>query len=421
MGPRRFGVSTQDREFDIVIWGATGFTGKLTAEYLLGAYGTGAFRWALGGRSRAKLESVRDAIALETGADASGLPIVLGDANDVVSMAALARRTRVVCSAVGPYALYGSKLVAACASAGTHYCDLTGEVFWMRRMIDAHQESAARSGARIVHTCGFDCIPADLGTFFVQREMKERHGVPAKHVKLRVVGFSGGGSGGTMASGLNMIEEASRNPEVRRVNDDPYGLNPQGMREGPDGPDTLAPEFDDDFDQWTGPFIMAAVDTRVVRRTNALLGYPYGRDFLYDEAMLMGRTLGGLAKAAGLATALGVGMGAMKLGPVRRLAARRMPAPGEGPSKEKREAGYWDLRLLAEHPDDRAKNVRARLTGDRDPGYGSTSKMLGESAVCLALDPLDCPGGFWTPASAMGEPLLARLQKSAGVTAEIEE
>ena len=413
-------MSTREREFDIVIWGATGFTGKLTAEYLLGTYGTDAFRWALGGRSRAKLESVREAIAKETGADASALPIVLGDAHDAVSMAALARRAKVVCSAVGPYALYGSELVAACASAGTHYCDLTGEVFWMRRMIDAHQEEAASSGARIVHTCGFDCLPSDLGTYFVQREMKERHGVAAKHVKLRVVGFQGGGSGGTMASGLNMIEEASRNPEVRRVNEDPYGLNPKGQRQGLDGPDTLAPEFDDDFDQWTGPFIMAAVDTRVVRRTNALLGYAYGADFCYDEAMLMGKGLGSLAKAAGLAIALGAGMAAMTLRPVRRLAARRMPAPGEGPSKEAREAGYWDVRLVAEHPDDRGKNLRARLTGDRDPGYGSTSKMLGESAVCLALDPLACPGGFWTPASAMGEPLLARLQKSAGVTVEIE-
>jgi short subunit dehydrogenase-like uncharacterized protein len=223
-----------------------------------------------------------------------------------------------------------------------------------------------------------------------------------------------------VASGLNMIEEARRNPEVKRVNDDPYGLNPLGQREGPDGADTLAPEFDEDFDQWTGPFVMAGVDTRVVRRTNALLGYAYGTDFRYDEAMLMGKGLGGLAKAAGLATALGAGMGAMNIAAVRRMAARRMPAPGEGPSKEARESGYWDVRLIGEHPDDPAKNLRARLTGDRDPGYGSTSKMLGESAVCLALDPLECPGGFWTPASAMGDPLLARLQKSAGVTVEIE-
>jgi short subunit dehydrogenase-like uncharacterized protein len=336
-------------------------------------------------------------------------------------MASLASRTRVVCTTVGPYALYGSELVAACAQAGTHYCDLTGEVFWMRRMIDAHQDQAAASGARIVYTCGFDCIPADLGVFFVQREMNTRHGVASPRVKMRVAGFSGGGSGGTAASGVNMIEEASKDPAVTRLNADPYALNPKDQMSGPDGPDRSAPIYDDDFEQWTGPFIMANIDTRVVRRSNALLGYAYGKDFQYDEAMLMGTGPVGFAKAAGLAAALRVGMAAMTLGPVRRLAASRMPAPGEGPSAEVRESGYWDVRLLAEHPDDPSKNLRARLTGDRDPGYGSTSKMLAESAVCLALDSLSSSPGFLTPAAAMGDALLARLQRSAGVTATIED
>jgi short subunit dehydrogenase-like uncharacterized protein len=408
-------VTTQEREFDIVVWGATGFTGKLTAEYLLETYGTESFRWALGGRSESKLEQVRRDLGN------SSLPLLVGDAQDPDFMASLASRTRVVCTTVGPYALYGSELVAACAQAGTHYCDLTGEVFWMRRMIDAHQDQAAASGARIVYTCGFDCIPADLGVFFVQREMNARHGVASPRVKMRVAGFSGGGSGGTAASGVNMIEEASKDPAVTRLNADPYALNPKDQMSGPDGPDRSAPIYDDDFEQWTGPFIMANIDTRVVRRSNALLGYAYGKDFQYDEAMLMGTGPVGFAKAAGLAAALRVGMAAMTLGPVRRLAASRMPAPGEGPSAEVRESGYWDVRLLAEHPDDPSKNLRARLTGDRDPGYGSTSKMLAESAVCLALDSLSSSPGFLTPAAAMGDPLLARLQRSAGVTATIED
>ena len=411
--------SAREREFEIVVWGATGFAGRLTAQYLLERYGT-SLRWALGGRNQAKLENVRDAITAETGVYASGLPLVVGDAADATFMRAVAERTRVACTTVGPYALYGSELVAACAAAGTHYCDLTGEVFWMGRMIDAHQDEARASGARIVHTCGFDCIPADLGVFFVQREMQARHGVPGTRVKLRVAGFRGGASGGTAATGINLLEEQSRNPEVRRRNEDPYALNPNDRRSGPDGPDSFRPTWDADFEQWTGPFIMANVDTRVVRRSNALLDNAYGANFRYDEAMLMGGGLVGFAKATGLATALRVGMAAMAIGPLRRAVASRMPAPGDGPSKQAREAGYWDVRLLAEHPRDPGNNLRARLTGDRDPGYGSTAKMLAESAVCLARDPLASQGGIHTPASAMGDTLLDRLRQNAGVTAEIE-
>ena len=414
-------MAAAESEFDIVVWGATGFTGRLTAEYLLERYGTGSFRWALGGRNQKKLEEVREAISHGSGAETADLPLVLGDAEDADSMASLVERTRVVCSAVGPYALYGSELVAACARTGTHYCDLTGEVFWMRRMIDAHQDEAAASGARIVHTCGFDCIPSDLGVFFLQREMKARHGVVSKHVKMRVKGFSGAGSGGTAATVVNMLEEASRNPEVKRVQDDPYALNPKGQRSGADGPDRFAPAYDADFEQWTAPFLMAGVDTRVVRRSNALLSYAYGADFRYDEAMLMGASVAGFLKASGLSAAIGGGMGAMTLAPLRRLIASRLPSPGEGPSKEQRESGYWDVRLLAKHPNDPSKNLPARLTGDRDPGYGSTAKMLGESAVCLALDPPSSDPGFLTPAAAMGEHLLARLQRSAGVTVSIEK
>ena len=411
----------EEREFDVVVWGATGFTGRLVAEYLLETYGDGAeLRWAIGGRNREKLEALREEIGRETGRSAAGLPLVVGDGDDEAFVAELARRTRVVCTTVGPYAKYGSKLVAACARGGTHYCDLTGEVQWMRRMIDAHQKEAEASGARIVHTCGFDSIPSDLGVFFLQREMRRRHGVPCARIKCRVKGFSGAFSGGTIASLLNVLDEAGRDREVRRLMADPYGLNPEGQRSGPDGPDRTTPAYDDDFSAWTAPFIMAGINHKVVRRSNALLGHAYGAEFRYDEAMLMGDGPVGWLKAAGLTGGLAAAMGAGAIGPLRSLLGRVLPAPGEGPSKEQREAGYFDLRLYGEHPEDRGKSLRAKVTGDRDPGYGSTAKMLGESAVCLAKDEITVGGGFWTPASVMGEPLLERLQAKAGLTFSIE-
>lgn len=410
-------MEVSDREYDVVLWGATGFTGSLVAEYLMGRYGVGnGLRWAIGGRSQEKLAAVRDGL----GATASALPIVLGDAGEADAMQALAETTRVVCSTVGPYAKYGSPLVEACVKGGTHYCDLTGEIHWMQRMIDTHQDAARSSGARIVHTCGFDCIPSDLGTWFIQREMRTRHGVASPHVKLRVKGFSGGASGGTIASMLNMMEEAKHDPAVTRAMNEPYSINPQGERSGPDGPERFAPQQDGDFGEWTAPFVMAGVDTKIVRRTNALLDYAYGRDFRYDEAVLMGAGAVGAAKAAAMTAGLGSGMALATVGPIRSLLASRLPSPGEGPSKEAREAGYFDLRLHAAHPTDRSLDLRAKVTGDRDPGYGSTSKMLGEAAVCLAKDDLANAGGFWTPAAAMGEPLLERLTKHAGLTFEIE-
>ena len=393
------------REFDVVLWGATGFTGQLVAEYLLRTYGAeGDLRWALGGRNQAKLERVRKEIGEEVGSDSGALPLVVGDAGDAAFTRELAGRSTVVCTTVGPYARYGSELVAACAESGTHYCDLTGEVHWMRKMIDAHQERAEQSGARIVFTCGFDCIPSDLGVFFIQSEMQRLYGVASPRVKLGVKAFKGAASGGTIASMINMLEEATSDREVARVMANPYSLNPRGDTGGPDTRDRMAPAFDDDFDQWTAPFVMAAVNTRVVRRSNALLGHAYGERFRYDEAMLMGKGPGGAAKAAATAAAMGGGMGAMAIAPIRKFAAGKLPAPGEGPTRRQQEEGFFDLHLFAEHPTDPTKALRARVTGDRDPGYGSTSKMLGESAVCLAKDALDCSGGMWTPAAAMGRP-----------------
>ena len=409
-------------DFDIVVWGASGFTGKLTAVYLLSRYGaSGDLHWALGGRNRSKLESVRDELGRETGVDASTLPILVGNSDDESFLWQLAERTRVVCSTVGPYAKYGSKLVAACASHGTDYCDLTGEVHWMQRMIEAHEDEAIASGARIVFNCGFDCIPSDLGAFFMQREMKLRHGVPSNHIQFRVVDSKGGASGGTVASMLNMMDEAEKNPSVMRAMNEPYSLNPKDQQTGPDSAERMTPSHDDEFEQWTAPFLMAGINTKVVRRTNALLDYAYGKDFRYDEATLTGAGPRGFAKAVAVSGATAAIMGIMSIGPIRRMVSGRLPQPGEGPSKATREAGYFDILLRAAHPDDPSKTLRGRIQGDRDPGYGSTSKMLAESAVCLAKDDLSVEGGMWTPASAMGDALLTRLAENAGVSFTLED
>ncbi len=413
LGDREVGVN--DREFDVVVWGATGFTGRLVADHLLRRYGVdGELRWAIGGRSTAKLEELRR----ELGEQAGQLPLVIADADDQALLDVMASRTRVVCTTVGPYALYGSKLVAACVAHGTHYCDLTGEVPWMRHIIDTHHERARETGARIVHTCGFDSIPSDLGVLFLQREMRRRHGATCAEVKFRVREARGGFSGGTVASMLNMFDEAERDPAVRALLDDPYGLNPEEERRGLDRPERRVPEYDEEFGAWVAPFMMAPINTKVVRRSNALMGFPYGRDFRYDEGMLMPFGLWGLPLAAGVSAGTAAISLAASFGTVRRALARALPQPGQGPSRRVREAGFYVIDLLGRHPHDPARHLKVRVQGDRDPGYGSTSRMLGEAAVCLALDPLDSTGGVLTPAAAMGDALIRRLPLHAGVTFE---
>ncbi len=267
----------ESRKLDVVVWGATGFTGKLTAEYLTKQYGVGRdVAWALGGRSREKLEEVRrDLTAID--AAASELPLIVADARDPASLAEVVGSTRVVATTVGPYAIYGRELVAACAEHGTDYCDLTGETPFIRQMIDLHHARAKETGARIVHCCGFDSIPSDLGVFMLQEHMRATYASRCSQVKFFVVGMRGGASGGTIASIMNLLEQAGRDPSVREIAFDPYALDPDRKGRGPDGPDQRTVKHDDDLDIWTGPFVMAAINTRVVRRTNALLGYAYGR------------------------------------------------------------------------------------------------------------------------------------------------
>jgi short subunit dehydrogenase-like uncharacterized protein len=404
------------RDFDLIVWGASGFTGRLVAEYLLGQYGAdGELRWAMAGRNQAKLESVRKGI----GPGSEAIPILIADSHDPASLDALVNQTSVICSTVGPFAKYGSELVAACAQAGTHYCDITGEVQWVRRMIDAHEEQARASGARIVNCCGFDSIPSDLGCLFVNRAMENRHGSACEEVKMRVRRMRGAFSGGTFASMLNAVEEARRDPKARKSMGNPYGLNPIGETSGPDGPDQSSPRWDADVNSWTAPFVMAAINTRVVRRSNALMDYEYGRDFRYSEAMMTGRGIGGWTRAVSITGALAGFLLATTTSPTRALVSKLMPDPGEGPSPEDRERGFFDIVMVGKAGD---RVLRARVKADRDPGYGATCKMLGESAACLALEgaKLDVEGGFWTPAAAMGSRLIARLENNAGMTFEIE-
>jgi short subunit dehydrogenase-like uncharacterized protein len=392
------------REYDLVLLGATGFTGRLVAGYLAGAAERERrpIRWAIAGRNRDKLA----AIAQELG----GVPIVVADALDPAACAELARRTKVVCTTVGPYSKYGSVVVAACAEAGTHYCDLTGEVHWMRATIDAHHARAVQTGARVVHTCGFDSIPSDLGTWAFQQEFIRRFGAPATHVTGLFGEQSGGMSGGTAASGF-AIAEAMRDPEVRRVLKNPYGLDPDPDAPRPPAPDETSIGWDAALHMFTIPFFMGATNTRVVRRAHALAGFPWGPDFVYREVMSTPGNARGLAMAVGITGALAGLSAAMRRPRLRAMLQKRAPQPGEGPDAETRAHGHWKVRFV--DADHRLVYIVADQAGD--PGYGSTMKMLGESALCLALDPLTSAGGVQTPSTAMAAPLLERL-RTAGLT-----
>ena len=400
------------RNFDILIWGATGFTGKIVTQYMVQNYTGGNLTWALGGRSETKLQDVKTAVNAP-----SDIDIVVADAHNPDEMDALVQRARVVLTTVGPYARYGSELVAACAKHGTHYCDLTGEVHWMSDMIDQHQQAAVASGAKIVHTCGFDSIPSDLGVYFLQQAMQQRYGVPAQEIKYRTKAFKGGFSGGTVDSMMAMMEAAKQDPSILECIADPYALN--RTHRGHDGLDSNQHYYDTDFSSWVGPFVMSTINTRVVRRSNELINMAYGSDFRYNEGSLTKSGPQGQLAAA----VMGVGTASINaltaFEPIRHLLQKVLPKPGEGPSQELMDKGFFEIELLAKHADPAIDNLRATVKGDRDPGYGSTAKMLAESAVCLAQDELPVGGGFWTPASAMGDSLLQRLPANAGVTFEL--
>ena len=409
-------MKDQDREFDVVVLGATGFTGQLVANYLAERYGcNGDLSWAIAGRSRAKLETVRQAL----GDDAERLPLIVADSFDKNALLALAHRTRVVLTTVGPYAIYGSDLVAACVDAGTDYCDLAGEVQWIRKMIDRHHDAAMTNGARIVHCCGFDSVPMDIGVWFFQNMAMQKFGSYCESISMLVKATKGTASGGTLASIVNLVRESRENRNVARVLVHPYSLNPEGEREGPDQRDQKSVVYREDAHSWTAPFVMAGVNTKIVRRSHALQGYPYGKTFRYDETIMTGAGAGGWFKGQTIAIGLaGLVIGA-SYAPTRKLLQKFLAKPGEGPSEELQRDGFFNLMQIGHLPDGTV--LRTRITGDQDPGYGSTRKMLSECAVCLAKDDLDIGGGSWTPAAAMARPLLDRLQTNAGLSFELRD
>jgi short subunit dehydrogenase-like uncharacterized protein len=388
-------------KFDIVVYGASGFTGRLVAEYLASRYAKDSgLKWAMAGRNLDKLASVRDAI----GAPAD-TPLIAADAGDPASFKAMLDQTRSVISTVGPYQVYGSELVAACAATGTDYIDLCGEPLWMRQMIDAHEATAKSSGARIVFSCGFDSLPFELGVFFCEATAKKIVGAPVNRVKGRIRDMTATVSGGTVASIKATYMTAAKDLSLVTSLRDPFILTP-GF-EGPRQPPGNKPKLDSDLDAWTAPFPMATINTRNVHRSNMLMDFPYGKDFVYDEMMLTGPGEEGEAKARRLVAAMNA-----------ERTSGSGPKPGEGPSKEERESGRFDLLFVGLAPD--GGQIRVAVKGDRDPGYGSTSKMISECALCLLQDAPQVPAGIWTPGAAMGDRLIKRLVDNAGLTFEVE-
>ncbi|GHA05371.1 saccharopine dehydrogenase [Arenicella chitinivorans] len=398
------------RTYDVVVWGATGFTGQWVAKHLFDRYSKKQLRWAIAGRNEEKLRQVRHFI----GDAKESVDLLIADSADQASLTAMAEVTKVIISTVGPYSDYGSLLVKVCAMVGTDYVDLAGEVPWMRDMIDEYSEYASKSGARIVHSCGFDSIPSDMGTFYIQQHAQQHFAESLKCVRYTLIKAKGGMSGGTIASMMNVIKLAVNNRKVRRLLGNPYALNPDLKFNGGDKRDQTGVRFSPDVQRWTAPFLMAGINTRIVRRSNALLGFRYGTDFRYSESMATGAgTKGYLA-----AKSISLGLKAMTLTSVTRLGRsvlrRFLPAQGEGPEVNPDSPGFYVIQFNGETRG--GESVVMRLKGDSDPGYGSTSKMLAESAVCLAHDSISVDGGFWTPASAMGDALLTRLQDNAGLS-----
>ncbi|WP_128933390.1 saccharopine dehydrogenase family protein [Bradyrhizobium zhanjiangense] len=387
-------------KFDIVVYGATGFTGQLVAEYLAAHYKDDkALKWAMAGRSLDKLKSVREAIGAPV-----DTPLIVADAADPASLKAMVAQTKSVITTVGPYQFYGEGLLAACVAAGSDYFDLCGEPVWMRQMIDKYDAAAKASGARIVFSCGYDSVPFELGTFFVQEEAKRVFGAPAARVKGRVRDMRGTLSGGTAASAKATFDAVAKDLSLVAILNDHFALTP-GFT-GPKQPKGNRAVYEEDLQSWAAPFMMALINTRNVHRSNMLMDFPYGKDFVYDEMVLTGPGEKGEANAKRVMAA-----NAEKTGP-------NAPKPGEGPSKEERENGLFNLLYVAIALDGR--QVRAGVTGDRDPGYGSTSKMISECAICLLRDAADVPRGFWTPGAAMQHKLIKRLRDNAGLTFEVE-
>ena len=404
-------------KFDIVIFGATSFVGQIMTRYMFAQFAVqGELTWAIAGRSQNKLNELK----LSLGTAAETLDVLVADAADEDSLRLLCASTKVVVSTVGPYALYGEPLVKTCVTLGTDYCDLTGEVQWIAKMLERYEDAAKISGARIVNSCGFDSIPSDLGVYFLQQQTKQQFGETCSSIKMRVKKMKGTASGGTVASMTNIFKEVASNPALRKVLANPYAICPPDHGNSVRQDSMNRPQYDNDFDSWVAPFVMAVVNTRIVHRSNALVAGGYSQHFEYNEAMLTGKGL----KGSGIAAGVGLGLGGFAMAaviPPTRWAMEKfiLPKPGEGPSLDAQEKGFYDLRFYGKT--DSGHEIRCKVTGDQDPGYGSTGKMLAQAAACLVQDinKDKVQGGFWTPASIFGTALISRLENDAGLTFEL--
>ncbi|MDB2382493.1 saccharopine dehydrogenase NADP-binding domain-containing protein [Porticoccaceae bacterium] len=408
----------KNRSFDLIVYGATSFVGQILTRYLFEHIGVGGkVNWAIAGRSEKKLSVLKSSL----GSNADSLSVIVADASDEVALTTMCQSARVIASTVGPYALYGEPLVKACAENGTDYCDLCGEAYWIKAMILKYSDAAKASGARIVSCCGFDSIPSDLGVHFLQSQGKQRFGKYFDNIKLAVNTMKGGASGGTLASMIEAVKAAKSDPKLRKEMNNPYILCPENKELCHPQVSIKGPVFDMDFQRWSAPFIMEAINARVVLRSNMILDTPYGDDFLYREQMMTGQGIKGRLSAFGLTAGLGFFALSVIITPLRKFLQRFvLPKPGEGPSPAAQLAGYFDVSLLGKNTNQNSLTIR--VTGDRDPGYGCTAKMLAQAVLCLAYDfeDEDPMGGFLTPATAMGDRLIKRLSEHAGMTFTVD-
>jgi len=394
------------KELDLIIWGATGFTGQLVSDYINKKYSSSDLKWGIAGRNKEKVTDVAKRLNIVKDR------IFIADSNDIESLIKLTSNTKVICTTVGPYAKYGSNLIEACIKTNTNYCDITGETQWIRKMIDKYHSKAKENKIKIINSCGFDSIPSDMGVFYSQKKVFEKTGQYASKINMRVAGAKGGISGGTYNSLSNVLEEARLNKDVRKTLTNPYGLNPVDKQNGPDKIDLQSVIFDKVSNSWIAPFVMAGINTKIVRRSHALIDFRYGSDFSYDEATLSGKGI--LGQVKGYLSLIPIFLATRKKGSfIKNIVDYILPKSGEGPSEKARISGYYNLRFYLTQKD---KIYLSKVIGDMDPGYGSTSKMLAESAVCLATDKIPETYGILTPSVALGEPLLKRLQDNAGLT-----
>ena len=387
---------SETKKYDFIVFGATGFTGKLVVEYLVERYSSNPeIKWALAGRNLEKLKSV---------AKSKNVPddicLFTADSNDKTSVENLISKTRCILTVVGPYQLYGNNIIESCAKSGTDYVDLCGEPGWMHEKINELSDISKESGSRIVFSCGFDSIPFDLGVLFLQNEIIKRFNKPAPNVRGRVRAMNGEFSGGTAASLGATMSALKEKPELFAVLANPFALSNGFI--GPDQPADNKPVYDEKLDSWVAPFFMAPINTKNIHRSNALMDHIYGEDFCYNEMWIQGTGDEGKAAADFIS----------KSNPLSNA-----PQPGEGPSRESRENGNYDLLFCGDIDD---KSIHVSVTGDMDPGYGSTSKMITESAVCLVKECDDLNGGIYTSASSMGTKLIKRLEDNAGLTFKLE-